>query len=129
MEKKELKEKAIEFLSSCEGYHQRAKELHWDAQKNSRHTLLDEIDSTVLDYQDKVAESVMGILNIRFGVGDLKTLVPDAKSLDTIIDEMLSDVINFKKEVEGEIKNSGLVNILDDFITDLNRFNYLKTLS
>lgn len=129
MSSKELKNKTIEFLNSLEGYHQVLKELHWSTTNHSQHVLTDEIDEDILEYEDKIAECIMGRLNIRFGLGDLKTLLPEAKTLDTLINELLSDTISFKKSVEEDILNSGLVNILDDLISDINKWNYLKTLS
>lgn len=129
MNTNELKNKTIEFLSGLEGMHSRLKTLHWSTKNHSEHILSDDIDSSVLEYEDKIAECVMGRLNIRFGVGDLKCLLPDAKTLDSLINEMLNDVITFKKEIEGDILNTGLNNILDEFIYDINKWNYLKTLT
>jgi hypothetical protein len=129
MSSKELKNKTIEFLNSLEGYHQVLKELHWSTTNHSQHVLTDEIDEDILEYEDKIAECIMGRLNIRFGLGDLKTLLPEAKTLDTLTNELLADTVSFKKSVEEDILNSGLVNILDDLISDINKWNYLKTLS
>lgn len=129
MNTNELKNKTIEFLSGLEGMHSRLKTLHWSAKNHSEHVLTDDIDSSILEYEDKIAECVMGRLNVRFGVGDLKCLLPDAKTLDSLVNEMLNDVITFKKEVDGDILNTGLINILDEFVSDINKWNYLKTLS
>lgn len=129
MNTNELKNKTIEFLSGLEGMHSRLKTLHWSTKNHSEHVLTDDIDSSVLEYEDKIAECVMGRLNVRFGVGDLKCLLPDAKTLDSLVNEMLNDVITFKKEIEGDILNTGLNNILDEFIYDINKWNYLKTLT
>lgn len=129
MNTNELKNKTIEFLSGLEGMHSRLKTLHWSTKNHSEHVLTDDIDSSVLEYEDKIAECVMGRLNVRFGVGDLKCLLPDAKTLDSLVNEMLNDVITFKKEVDGDILNTGLINILDEFVSDINKWNYLKTLS
>jgi hypothetical protein len=129
MNTNELKNKTIEFLSGLEGMHSRLKTLHWSTKNHSEHVLTDDIDSSILEYEDKIAECVMGRLNVRFGVGDLKCLLPDAKTLDSLVNEMLNDVITFKKEVDGDILNTGLINILDEFVSDINKWNYLKTLS
>ena len=149
MNTNELKNKTIEFLSGLEGMHSRLKTLHWSTKNHSEHVLTDDIECSaefvakgieefikvINEGSDKsylnyiIAECVMGRLNVRFGVGDLKCLLPDAKTLDSLVNEMLNDVITFKKEVDGDILNTGLINILDEFVSDINKWNYLKTLS
>ena len=60
--------------------------------------------------------------------GKLKTLLPEAKTLDSLLKELQFDVIEYKKKVGDDMKMSGLQNILDDFIQNINKWNYLKTL-
>lgn len=129
MTNKELKQKTIEFLSGIEGYHETLKGLHWSTKNHSEHVLTDDIDGDVLGYEDKIAECVMGLTGLRFGVGELKSLLPVAKNLDALVPEMENDVIKFKKEVENDIAYSGLVNIIDEFLSDIAKWNYLKTLA
>ena len=126
---KELKKNTSDFLSTLEGYHQMLKMLHWSATSHAQHVLIDDIDSDVLKYEDDIAECVMGILDTRFGVGDLKTLIPEAKALDGVLKEMKKDLIEFKSKVGDSADVAGLVNILDDFMQSINKWNYLKTLS
>ena len=126
---KELKKNTSDFLSTLEGYHQMLKMLHWSATSHAQHVLIDDIDGDVLKYEDDIAECVMGILETRFGVGDLKTLIPEAKALDGVLKEMKKDLIEFKSKVGDSADVAGLVNILDDFMRSVNKWNYLKTLS
>jgi hypothetical protein len=128
MTNKELKQKTIEFLSGIEGYHETLKGLHWSAKRHSEHVLTDDMDGDVLEYEDKIAECVMGLTNLRIGVGELKSLLPVAKTLDNLVPEMENDVIKFKKEIESNVEYSGLVNIIDEFLSDIAKWNYLKTL-
>lgn len=121
-----LKEETKTFLSGLEGYHQLLKTLHWSATAMAEHKLLDDIDHSVLEYEDSIAEVVMGITDSRFQNGDLKTLLPSAKNLKDMIRELKTDITNYRNRVEN---NNGLVNILDDFLTDADKWNYLRTLS
>lgn len=122
-----LKNNTKEFLSMLEGYIQRGRELHWAAATNSEHVLIDNINQQVLSYEDKVAETVMGCLDTRFGVGDLKTLLPNATSLADMLKEMKEDVLSFKEKVGDVSEHNGIQNVLDDFMTDINTWNYLRT--
>ena len=121
-----LKKEAIEFLSVLEGNHQLLKGLHWSTNCKAEHLLTDDIDSSVLEYEDKIAENVMGCGNFRIGVGDLKTMLPSAKNLGDMLTELENDVKDFKSKLEDK-KHSGIINILDDFLTDINTWKYLKT--
>ena len=121
-----LKEETKNFLSALEGYHQLSKTLHWSATAMAEHKLLDDMDHSILDYEDSIAEFVMGITDSRFQNGDLKTLLPSAKNLKDMIKELKTDITNYRDYVED---NSGLVNILDDFLTDVDKWNYLRTFS
>jgi hypothetical protein len=88
--------------------------------------LTDDIDSSVLEYEDKIAENVMGCGAFRIGIGDLKTMLPSAKNLGDMLNELENDVKDFKSKLEDK-KHSGIINILDDFLTDINTWKYLKT--
>ena len=125
---KQLKEKTIEFLSALEGNHQVLKGLHWSATHHSLHVLTDDIDEEVLKVEDEIAECVMGILDTKFGVGDLKTLLPEAKTLDSLLKEMKKDLVEFKGFVGDDAECAGLQNILDDYMQNINKWNYLRTL-
>ena len=122
-----LKSKALDMLCTIEGYHQRLKEIHWSTTNNAEHKLVDEIDEEVLSYEDKIAEAAMGCINARFEIGSLKTLLPEAKNTASLLSEMLNDVLAFRKVIEQSNKCVGIVNIIDDFITDINSWNYMRT--
>ena len=128
MAKNNIKNETREFLSGLEGYHALLKELHWSASHHSLHVLTDEMDGEVLEVEDAIAECVMGITDSKFGIGDLKTLLPEAKTLDALLKEMKKDVIDFKEKVGDDAEVAGLQNILDDFMQNINKWNYLKTL-
>ena len=123
------KEKSAEFLSELEGYHQQLKMLHWGADRHAEHILTDDIDGAVLDFEDRIAENVMGFLGEKFSDGDLKALMPNAKDLKGVLNEMEGDVISFGDEIHGEKGGSGIVNILDEFLENINKWKYLETLS
>lgn len=125
---KELKSKTLSMLSNIEGYHQCLKGLHWSATHHALHILTDEMDGEVLKTEDEIAECVMGILDTKFGVGDLKTMLPEAKTLDGLLKEMKKDLIEFKSAVGDSAELSGLHNILDDYMQNINKWNYLRTL-
>lgn len=124
-----MKDSIKKFLSVLEGYHQRLKELHWSTTCKAEHLLTDEIDSAVLEYEDRMAEVAMGCLNMRFGINDLKTLIPDSKNLKSVLSELKNDIISLRDEMGDDNKYNGLNNIIDDFIEDVDKWQYLETFS
>lgn len=121
------KEKAVDFLSSLEGYHQQLKLIHWSTDNHSKHLLTDELDGCILSCEDSVAENVMGILGEKISEG-LKALLPNNKELKGLLGELEDDVLNFKDECDDR-KEAGLINILDDMLTNINKYKFLEALS
>ena len=125
-----LRKKFVSFLRVLEGIHQTLKGLHWSTDNHSRHILCDEIDDAILEYEDKIAENAMGLLSTRIGVGELKTLLPNAKTLKDLLIELLNDIEDFRGIISGKVKGvEGVEHILDDFVEDVNKWKYLETLS
>lgn len=122
-----MKKEVLNFLSALEGYHSTLKMLHWSTERHSEHVLTDDIDSSVLKYEDKISEVAMGALDTRFGIGDLKCMLPQSKDLKSVLKELRADVNDFRDAAEEKGMN-GLVNILDDFTEDIDTWEYLRTL-
>lgn len=116
--------KVLNYLSECEGYHQLCKGLHWQTERNAEHVIVDELDETMLKYQDQIAEVTMGLTGKKFTVGQLKTLLPNATTTEALLREILSDTIAFKKEIGDDIEVCALQNVLDDVLTDVSQLKY-----
>lgn len=123
------KDKALELLRSLEGYHQALKMMHWSTDNHSKHLLTDEIDGGVLEFEDELAEVVMGTLGEKFGKGDLKTMLPEAEELKGMLDELENDVNKFIDSLGGEHGYGGIYNVTDDFLSKICKWKYLETLS
>lgn len=122
-----VKENILNFLSILEGNHQTLKMIHWSTTNKSEHLLSDEIDGDILKYQDRIAEAAMGCLNTRFGISSIKTLLPNAKTISDLINELDSDLNSLKDNLSDK-KYSGINNILDDFSESISSWKYLVTL-
>ena len=127
------KENALELLCSLEGYHQALKELHWSTDNHAKHLLTDEIDHGVLEFEDELAEVVMGTLGQKFGKGDLKTMLPEADDLKDILIELSGDIHTFtdrlSEDGEYDYAYGALCSTCDDFMKNVCKWMYLETLS
>jgi hypothetical protein len=88
---------------------------------------MDEIDETVLEYQDKVAEVVMGLTGKKFQVGQLKALVGDSSSCSAFLNDLEKDVLKYKESIGNEAKVAAIHNIIDDFLSDIYKWKYRET--
>ena len=123
-----LKKECIEFLSVLEGYHQLLKTLHWNTTSHSKHVLSDDIDEEILEYEDRLAEIMMGHFNERFSVASLKSLLPESRDLKSILKELDTDLEKYSKIITDNGTISSLTNIFDDFKESVAKWIYLETL-
>ena len=126
MNNEQLKKHGLEFLNYLNGYHIRLKEIHWNTTCKAEHLLTDDIDGGVLEYEDKLAENLMGCGDFRFEIDELKTMLPSARTLSEILKEMQSDVNGFQDKLDDK-EHAGIINILEDFTEDINKWKYLAT--
>lgn len=122
------KKNCIWFLSTLEGYHSQVKMMHWMTTNYHEHKLCDDIDESVLDYQDRFAEAAMGVLGERFGVGEIKSLIPESTQLSQLLNELEKDVLKMKQTIGDEPRFDGIANILDDILESVDSWKYLVTL-
>ena len=47
------KKEALNFLNALEGYHSLLKTIHWSTTNKSEHELVDDIDESILDYEEE----------------------------------------------------------------------------
>lgn len=121
-----MDKKYIDFICSMHGYMIRVKEIHWNTDNNAEHLLCDEIESSIHDCEDRLAECMMGITDKKFKVGDLKPMLPNNTDLKKMLQEFEGETIDFKKSMD-EYKEAGLVNICDDILECINKFKYRTT--
>jgi hypothetical protein len=121
-----MDKKYIEFICSLHGYMIRVKEFHWSTDSNAEHLLCDDIEESIHDCEDRLAECMMGILGKKFKVGDLKPLLPNSNELKKMLRELETETIDFKKGLD-EYKEGGLINICDDILECVNKYKYRIT--
>lgn len=123
-----LKKECIEFLSVLEGYHQLLKTLHWNTTSHAKHVLSDDIDEDILEYEDRLAEIMMGHFNERFSVGSLKSFLPESRDLKSLLKELDTDLDKYSKTLSNDGAISSLTNTFDDFKESVAKWKYLETL-
>ena len=118
--------KVISFVNELYGSYMKIQEIHWNTYKKGVHTTQDEIKDALIDYADKLGEVTIGI-DSRPGFDVLHPIIPMSTSSEEICTVLTRKAERLKESSIGP-GYSGLVNVLDDFCADFNKYTYLSTL-
>lgn len=119
----------ITFISKLEAFKTKCKNLHWSAPNEPIHVRLDEFLDVLSDYEDSVAEEVMGITK-QFKPTDINPA--PFTHIQSIINA--SDFIEaISKETDIFYNNlcsscAGLKSETETFIHNINKYKYLFSL-
>lgn len=120
-------EKILTFIGFLEGCKAKCKNLHWAACKMNIHKELDSLLDEIGEYQDSIAEDSMGI----YGKMEPNAICPediDANNPCLFLEMLVSETIDFYKELEGDVLLSGIKSETETFIHTLNKEKYLFSL-
>ena len=118
-----MKQRIMAYINKLESYKTAIKNLHWSSGNMSEHKLLDDIASSLSDYQDDLAETVQGI----YGKIKINELRPRKYNI-TNSKKMINDLLNDTKMFLGSTRSKDMVgvkSIVEAFIGELNQFSYL----
>ena len=121
-----MKKEYVDFACALHGYCIRVKEIHWATDINSQHLLCDEVEETIHDCEDRFMECAMGMEGKKFQIGKLLPMLPNAKNLSDMLDELVQDILEMKEKLNGK-KDGGLFNVLDDLHELCNKYKYRAT--
>lgn len=116
----------MEYICDLHGYLIRLKEIHWSTSLNSEHLLCDDIMDSIWENEDRLAESAMGVYGQKIKIGELTPYLSETDKLIPLLSEMEEETIELKKEL-NKPNEYGLVNVLDDILTDIGKFKYRAT--
>ena len=92
------------------------------------HTRLDEFLEVISDYQDTVAEGIMGIDNARIQPDVVKGVESKALTALELVKEITTETIAFYKSIPDNPLYCGVKSECETFMFNLNKYNYLFSL-
>lgn len=113
-----------ELVNKIEGFQTRLKELHWNTGPISIHKLIDEFQDELGEFEDSVVENAVPFVGF-FEVGTLNPTLPEESNFSDVLEGIRGLVISYKREIGDSLMWSGSINIIDDFLSTINRFIYL----
>lgn len=118
----------LDFINKLEGWKTKCKNLHWAAPKNNVHVRLDEFLDVISDYQDTVAEGIMGALGIHLGPNDVAGDPGTSTSAQQFVKEVKTGTLQFYARIPNEPLYAGLKSECETFIQNVNKYDYLFSL-
>lgn len=113
----------MSILSKIEGYKTSLKEAHW-ATSGILHIRIDELLSEVGEFQDELAEALMGIEGI-MRVGTLKGTSCEVTTALEVIELLKKDLTSIKSTYAHNMEYAGVITSVDGFWLTLNKYTYL----
>ena len=113
------------YINKLQGFRTAVKNFHWDAKTMSEHELMDSLDELLGDHQDEVAEIAQGIYNIKIKKNELKPRAYSMKTSEKFLKDILQCSERFYKALGDNKKYIGLRSVVEDFIGQINKQNYL----
>ena len=120
-------EAMIDFIKYIEGVRIRLRELHWAAERNSKHVLTDSIIKSLEDFEDNIAEDLMGVFDFRIEVGAIVPTMTNQVELIPLLNELYDHLVSICASVENDKRFGGIVNEIEDLMHDVNKWKYLAT--
>lgn len=118
----------LDYINKLEGWKTKCKNLHWAAPKNNVHVRLDEFLVVISDYQDTVAEGIMGVLGIHLGPNDVAGNPGNASNALQLVSEIKQETLDYYSRIPDDPLYSGLKSECETFIQNVNKFDYLFSL-
>ena len=118
----------VQFINQLEGWKTKCKNLHWAAEKNNIHVRLDEFLQVLSDYQDTVAEGIMGALDVHIGPNDVKGDPGTICCPIEFIHDVKAKALEFYDEIPEEPLYAGLKSEHETFIQNTCKYSYLFSL-
>ena len=118
----------INFINKLEGFKTKCKNLHWSAPKKNIHVYLDEFLGVLSDYEDSLAEDIMGVLGSRLSPTSINGTSCSSDNALDFISEVSTATIIFYKKISDNPNYVGIKSETETFIHNIKKYNYLFNL-
>lgn len=119
-----MKNSILIYLNKLQSYRTAIKNIHWSSNNMSEHKLFDDIEDSVAEVQDSIAEIAQGI----YGQIKLNELRPKRYQITTskkMLQDLLNDTIKFLSTLTRNKNLVGLKSVVENFVGEINQNMYL----
>ena len=114
----------IDFMNTTISTYLRLREIHFNTLIQAQHDLTNDIMPDLMEYADSVMENAMGMFG-RPGYDIISVSKVKCKTIKECLESLRKEALTTKLSLDKDTL-SGITNILDDMITDLNKWIYLS---
>ena len=114
----------LNYINKLEGWKTKCKNLHFASPKRNTHETLDKFGDDISEFQDSIAEDLMGITG-KMRPNTLKSIPSDALTAPLLVTEMINGTIHFYDNLPKYTIYKGIASECENFIHKLNKYKYL----
>lgn len=114
----------ISFFNTLLTHYIGLREIHFNTTIQAQHNLTNDIMPALMDYADLIMENAMGMFG-RPGFNILKPMSNNCKDLKMCLEKLRSETLTFKLSLKKDTF-AGINKVLDDLLSDLNKWIYLS---
>ena len=122
-----MKTNVLKYLNELQGYRAAIKNLHWSSSNMSEHKVWDDIDSSVGEAQDEIAEVAQGMFG-QIKKNELKPISYTLKNSKEALNAIIDSTKAFHKTLTDE-STVQLKSVVENVLADLEKYKYLLNLS
>ena len=117
----------LDFICQLEGWKTKCKNLHWSAPNEMIHARLDEFLDIISDFQDSLAEEMMGIFG-KLNPNDVQGVSTNFNTAMEFISAVKMNTLKYYRGIPQTPDFAGLKSECESFIHEINKYTYLFSL-
>ena len=117
----------LDFICQLEGWKTKCKNLHWSAPNEMMHVRLDEFLDIISDFQDSLAEEMMGIFG-KLSPNDVQGVPVNTDTAMEFISTVKMNTLKYYRGIPPIPDFAGLKSECESFIHEINKYTYLFSL-
>ena len=114
----------MNYINILHGYTTAIKNLHWSSGNMNEHELCDDIADTICDNEDLIAEVAQGIYG-QIKKNELKPVKYTIETTPKMLNDLLRETETFYGKIKENKKYIGLRSIVENFLGEINKYQYL----
>lgn len=115
----------VDLYNSLVGSYLRMREYHFNTHFQAHHNFTNDWMPEIMDFADSIMEQCMGMFG-RPGMDITKPVISKQTELTSLLTEIRDYVLKFKATIESKEIFVGMLNLVEGFLQDMNKYIYLS---
>lgn len=115
----------VDLYNKLVGSYLRMREYHFNTHFQAHHNFTNDWMPEIMDFADTIMEQCMGMFG-RPGMDITKPVISKKTELIELLKEIRDYVIKFRSTIIDKDIFAGMINVIEGFLQDLNKYIYLS---